>query len=410
MKALLCSCVFVLAQPTWVFGPYVAAEFAQGFAIHGVGGDRTLLFAVQPSAAPARARGVHVARRVDGLDLGEVQAPPEGWGTPLTIKIEQFQNEGPLATHGTFALLDNRVPPALAGTQAARVYRYSYRYSLAHGFLATLVSTHVVPLNTQPPGALPDGTVYPGSLALLPDGGLALTDNITGAIWVTDASYDHWRMALIDPRLMFGFSDDVHGIGRDEGGGHRDYTLRVPSQPGLPPTYPGVHSIAYAAVTDEVAFVRTAPPGGIYAIGRAALLDALTPPFAKGSALREVVAPTAGLSDLTDGLDYDRFHPASEWLYWQRAPSDVAGGGFNTLRRVSLRTGALQVVAKSNDVFDWANEISVLPPPFAHIDLGATWILSSMGQEENNPDVNVLLNGTSRYVSPSLMPITIVGQ
>jgi hypothetical protein len=353
---------------------------------------------------------VHIARRADGRDLGELPAPPGGFGTPLSIKIESFRNQGPLRTSGTFVLLDNVVPPALAGTSAVKIYRYAYSYSPAAGFSATLLSTHTPPLNTQPPTALPNGTVYPGSIALLPGGGLVMTDNFTGALWVSDASYDLWSMALIDPRLGFGPGDDVVGIARAQGGGTRPYTLRVPGPPGGPPIYPGVHSVTYAAITDEVAFVRTATPGGIYAISRTALLDASVPPFFKGAAMREVVAPTVGLSDLTDGLDYDRFHPTSPWLYWQRAPSDVAGGGFNTLRRVNLQTGAVQTVAKSNEVFDWANEISVLPSPFGVLDdvLPLTWIVSSVGQEHNNPDVNVLLGGVPTYVNPSLMPVTII--
>jgi hypothetical protein len=169
--------------------------------------------------------------------------------------------------------------------------------------------------------------------------------------------------------------------------------------PGGPPVAPGIHSLTYAAITDEVIPIVTASPGGIYAIPRRVLLDETIPPFAKGSALRVVVAPQAGLSDLTDGVIYDRFHPDSPWVYWHRSISDVAGGGVNILRRAHLVTGEIQEVARSNELYDWTSNLSVLPP-LGHAPF--TIILSAMGQEENNPEVNVLL-AAPQYVAPSLL-------
>jgi hypothetical protein len=46
----------------------------------------------------------------------------------------------------------------------------------------------------------------------------------------------------------------------------------------------------------------------------------------------------------TDGIVYDRFHPNTSWVYWQRAVSDEIGGGSNILRRVNLLTGQMQEV------------------------------------------------------------------
>src|SRR5262245_52542009 len=70
--------------------PFAVFDFPDGFAIHGVASDGLLYFAVQPSDAPTRARGVHVI--VPGLgSVGEITPPPGGWGTPLTLKIESFE-------------------------------------------------------------------------------------------------------------------------------------------------------------------------------------------------------------------------------------------------------------------------------------------------------------------------------
>ena len=150
--------------------------------------------------------------------------------------------------------------------------------------------------------------------------------------------------------------------------------------------------------------LRTAQPGGLYAISRSDLLNATIPPFAKGEFLREVVPPQIGLSDLTDGIVYDRFHPDTPWVYWQRATSDAIGGGSNVLRRVHLLTGQVQEVARSNTIYDWTSNLSVLPSPG-----GAPFsiVLSAMGQEENNPEVNVLLT-EPQFVSPSLLTVVIV--
>ena len=74
----------LITSGTHGLGPVSLAEFPQGFQIHSVGGDTALLFAVQPSDAPSRARGVHVARRIGGANLSDVIAPAGGWVTPLT--------------------------------------------------------------------------------------------------------------------------------------------------------------------------------------------------------------------------------------------------------------------------------------------------------------------------------------
>lgn len=393
-------------------GPIVAAKFDDGFAIHGVGSDGILLFAVQPSASPTRPPGVRVALPLVG-EIGEVAPPPEGWGVPLTIKLESFAVVGN-ELRGQFLLLDNRVPPALAGSAASRIYRFSYRYSVARGFRSTLLETHQLPLNTVfPPGsAPPDGLFYAGSLALLPAGRVAVTDNITGGVWVsTDATLDSWMLALIDGtpgpanRFAGGFSGPVSGVGRAPGGGLKTYSLLTPAPPGSPPglgLYPGAHSITYAALTDEVCFAVTVP-GGLYCIARAALVQPGNPTTKPVRVL--VAGGPDSIGTYVDGCDADRFHPDSPWVYFQPAVSTAVHGGKNTLYRVHLVSGVTEIVAQSNQLFDWANEISVVP--LGGPNSRVTAVLSSVGQEHNNPDVNVLLGGVSSYVAPSPMPITL---
>lgn len=386
--------------PNIVIGPYAAATFPGGFPFHGCGGDQVLLFGVQPNESPDDGAGIQVALRTTGAPLGNVAPPPVGWKVPLSLEVYSFTTEGQNA-RGSFLVLDAGVEPAAAGTGPAYIHRYDYSYSPPSGLQTEWRSTHQLPLSGPPSPGLPTGLLVPAGFVRLPQGRIAVTDTALGAIWVAGPSLADWRLAVIDPRFAPGFGlPDLVGVGRAPGGGTRPYLVRLPSLfPGGPSAAPGIHSITYAARTDEVITVVTAPPGGIYAIPQSVLLDETTPAFAKGGSLRALVSPQVGLSDLTDGLTYDRFHPTTPWVYWQRAISDVIGGGANILRRVHLITGEIQEVARSNELYDWTSNLSVLPP-LGHAPF--TVVLSAMGQEENNPDVNVLIV-RPQYVSPSLL-------
>lgn len=385
-------------------GPVSIAQFPEGFQIHSVAGDTALLFAVQPSDAPDRARGVHVARRLDGLNLPDVTPPAEGWATPLSVAVQTFERSL-LGSSGVLVVLDAGVTPANVGQAPARLYRYSYRYRPNSGFSTTLLETHLLPLNTQPFGAFPNGIVYPGAPAILPSGQMAVADSLVGSIWVSDVSLSTWTMALIDPRLGAAPGLPVTGVGLDHAGHISPYTYAAPPFPGLPPgfgLYPGTHSVVYVEATDEACFDVTATPGGFYCMSRASLIDLATPPFAKS--FRTLVPPTPGVSDLTDGLAYDHFAPSSPWIYWERAPADVIGGGCNAIRRVHVSSGAVELLTCDNHVLSWANEIAVLPPFVPGSPL--TTLILSVGQQYNNPDVNAAITVPS-YFAPSRLPVFV---
>lgn len=398
-----CGVQIALAEPNppdVVIGPYAAATFQQAFPFHGCAGDKVLLFGVQVGSTPESQEGIHVALRNSGIPIGRVTAPAVGWHVPLSLELFNFSEQGQ-SSQGSFLVLDAGAEPAAAGSAPAYLHEYEYSYSPQAGLSTTCRATHQLPLSGPPGPGLPTGVLLPAGFTRLPGGGVAVTDAALGAIWVAGPSLEDWRLAMIDPRFGPGFGvPDLVGIGRAPGGGTRPYVLRLPAVfPGGPPVAPGIHSITYAAITDEVVAIVTAPPGGIFAIKRDVLLDESIPPFAKANALRAVVPPQVGLSDLTDGLVYDRFHPTTPWVYWGRAVSDMIGGGANILRRAHLVTGEVQEVARSNELFDWISNVSVLPPlnsaPF-------TVLLAAMGQEENNPEVNVLVS-EPQFVGPSLL-------
>lgn len=117
--------------------------------------------------------------------------------------------------------------------------------------------------------------------------------------------------------------------------------------------------------------------------------------------MREIAAPNPGVTDLSVGLDYDRFHPQTPWLYWQRVVASAASG-YNPVYRVHLHSGVIEELAQSVQVYNWTNEISVLP---SHLGPLFTVLTNANMQEENVPQSNALLNGVPTLVGPTIVPI-----
>lgn len=402
--ALLAPTTARAHAPTKVFGPAAATAYPEAFPVHGVGGDEVLLFALQPTDVPGHDRGVWASRRLDGKHLGALPVPQGGWGAPVAMKVVTYQSTGLLRTEGTMLVLD-AFTPQQAGTRPGIVYEYSYSYSVQHGFAAALLGTHPLPMLTGLDAfGVPNGPGYPISLALLPNGAVVVIDMLFGTIWVSPAGLDNWRLAVVDPRFQVGqLLAPIDGVGRAPGGGTRPYTFSTVSIPPMFPfpILPGIHGVAYVNPTDEVAVIRTATPGGIYGIPASVVLDQGTPPFAKGARVREIVAPQPGVSDLSVGLDYDRFHPNTPWLYWQRSVAN-ARDGYNTIYRVDVNTGVVEKLVESVAFYDWTNEISVLP---SHLGPHFTVLTNANMQEENVPESNALLNGVATLVGPTIIPI-----
>jgi hypothetical protein len=390
---------------------FIAGEFLQAFPVHGVAGDHAILFAAQPSEGIDTVPNVYAMRRIDGEPVGQLQPPPEGWGVPLSLYITQFKRRGILKTRGEIIISDVRIPPseAMVTPEPAKLYRYRYAYSVVDGFSSELIETGTLPVNTVQPGqGLPDGLVYLGSYTILPSGHIVISDTLAGSLWIASDLDGPWTLTLIDSRFAPAPVSDIEGIQRAPGGGVQPYFLQLPAPPGSPSIGPGIESITFAMKTDKIYTVSNAQ-GGIYSIPRSAVLDLQTPPFAKSDAVQAVVDPIPGLTDSSDGIVFDRFHPNSPWLYWHRAPSDATdfdGSDFNTLRRVNLVSGEIEEIAKSNTCFDWTFEISALPPIWPNSPF--TNILSSMGQGPNNPELNMALQGQISYVALTLMPITFI--
>jgi hypothetical protein len=410
LAACLTSCVVLLAAGPLaaapvVIGPTASTEYADAFSVHGIGGDERLIFALQGVATADRPLGVWVSHRRDGSHLGQVTPPPGGWSAPVAMKVTDYNNRGEGGSEGDFILLDSFTPQE-SGTRPGTVYTYHYAFSFESGLTTTLTGTHALPLFTGfDAGGNPDGPAYPISLVQTPSGDVVVIDMILGSIWASDPTLDSWRLAIIDPRFAVGeLEAPLTGIDRAPGGGVRPYTFSTVSiPPAIPfPFLPGIHGVTYCTPTDEIAVVRTASPGGVYGIPASVLLDAGVSPDEKSAAVREIAAPNPGVTDLSAGVDYDRWNPETPWLYWQRSVSDGATG-HNTVYRVNLFSGVQEKLVESVQLYNWTNEISVLPSA----DLGRffTVLTNANNQDENLAQSNALLDGVSTLVGPTVIPI-----
>jgi len=384
-------------QAPGVSGPEAIGYLPAGVSIHGVGGDTRIVFLVLPAPAPGEPVGAYAIDRTDGAVLGRITPPPAGWRTPLSIEIEHWREDGS-GSHGSFLLLDAGGPPSSAGQVRTVVHRYRYAYDPPA--LTTMhVASYPLPLATpEAPRDLPTGIVYTDGFVRLPDGSVAVNDTPLGAIWVAGPSLANWRLAAIDADFLPAPAAPATVVGRAPGGGTRETDFWTPG--GI---YPGVHSMTYAGLTDEVCMVRTAPPGGIFCMARETLFDTRRP--ALGKPKRTLVPPQIGLSDATDGLVWDRHHPRSRWVYWARAVADVRFGGVNVLRRVDLTSGHIEEVARSNILYDFTNNLAALPPV---ADDTRSVIASAVGQQQNNAALNPLLLGRPAFVAPSPIPLVRV--
>lgn len=414
-------------------------------AIHGTSGDAVLRFSFTPSALPASQGGyqqVTANLRLGGAQVGVLAVPPGGWRTPLTGKVYNVTRTGIVSTTGRMIVLDTQTQPVEFGTtgvwRAAKLYVYSYSYSPFSGFQSAILHTvtlpaapAVVPSPTNPvPWQIGAGIVFAGSIALLDVAAtegthiagwpnVVVTDNFNG-IYCATGGLTSFSLCALDSRMAGGVRAGViQGVGPDGA-----YDVITPPPPGSPPSlagvvgiYPGAHSTASVVVRDALGLRHdkicwsvswaNLPDGspdtaamGLHCIGRSDLLSPVIPPFAKtgdpafgGAAAPSyqlVVPGSAGLGDLTDALDNDRFN-APSMLYWMRAPADASNVGcafHSALRRINLDNGVIELVKCDRDYFAWTNEVSSAP---SITGLPVSNILPSVGQEYNNSNLNMLV-------------------
>lgn len=419
-------------------------------AIHGTSGDAVLRFSFTPSPTPTPSgdfRDVTVNLRLGGALVGALAAPPGGWRTPLTGKVYNVTRTGIVSTAGRMIVLDTQTQPVEFGTtgtwRAAKLYVYAYSYSPLAGFASSLLHTvtlpaapAVIPSPSNPvPWQIGGGIVFAGSIALLDvaatEGAhisawpsVVVTDNFNG-IYCATGGLTSFGLCVLDSRMAGGVrAGIIQGVGPDG-----PYNVITPPPPGTPAPgqpgslaglvgiYPGAHSTTSVVVRDAIGLRHdkicwsvswaNLPDGspdtqamGLHCIGRADLLSPVIPPFARtgdpafggarAPSYQLVVPGSAGLGDLTDALDNDRFN-APSMLYWMRAPADASNVGcpfYSALRRVNLDNGVIELVKCDREYFAWTNEVSSVP---SITGLPVSNVFPAIGEEYNNVNLNMLI-------------------
>ncbi len=414
--------------------------------IHGTSGDHVLRFSFTPSepgTAPTAQR-IIVNLQLGGSEVGYISPPTgESWRTPLTGKVYNVVRTGLLSVQGRMIILDAQTQPVEFGTTGmwrdAKLFVYQYSFSPTSGFQATHLRTVILP-KAQPttpspsnpfPWVIGSGAVFPGSIAFLDvpatenqtttqDPDVVITDNFNG-IYCTSGNLSTVSLCALDSRMAGGVRAGViHGVGPDG-----PYDVITPPPPGSPPSYagvvgiyPGAHSVTSVVVRngsgtitqDKICWsvsYSNNPDGspnpqgmGLHCINRAELRDQTIPPVFKthdpafgglGTSHEVVVPGTTGFGDLVDAVDNDRWN-APEMLYWMRAPADASNLNCpmqSSLRRINLVTRQVELVKCDTTRFSWTNETSSSP---TFIGFPVSKQIPSVGQEYNNPNLNMLIS------------------
>jgi hypothetical protein len=409
-----------VGQASPVIGPGLFTIFERAFSAHGVAADKRVAFINEGFFEPQ----VHVIHRLTRASLGSLPEPAGGLSWPFFVRLRNTQPIGLLGSRGELVLL-NSPPPEAFGTPAPSfIHVYEYEYTPLAGFSADLVSTHALPVNLTPPSLPPNGIIFPSSFDFLPSGEVVVIDLFS--IWVGSPSLNDWRMGWtsfdfgIEPycsTVIAPNGDEVPGFYlavRDENW----HKVRLPYQLAVPfpePGLPAFKGITYIDLTDQIAILRVQTPGGIFTIDRALLLDETIPPFAKPYSI--LVAPEIGLSDLSGDVAYDHYHPDSEWVYWQRTPSEsgqnqCAGAHpysekWSPIYRISVLTGEIELVAESWLLYDFPTVLSPIQPLGGSND-PFTYLVSSNVLETRVAGLNALAEQTN-LIPPTIVPMVLVG-
>ncbi len=406
-------------------GPSVLLMHDIPDAGHGVVGDEVLLFNVEiqpPDLLPAETRiGVYLRHLKREVGVLEPVAHPPGdpnvdpsWAIPMSMRIESYTSRG-MKTSGRIHVLEVGLERPDQPPLFHRLIEYGYDYSPRKGFSHQVLGVGYLPVLTSLPGEPLNGMVLPENFDVIADRygvrHVVVADAIVGTIWSAEMSdLSQWHLQLFAQELaptpltrvceyegepIVGFCGYARGP---------EWTIEHYVQAMWQPI-PGVDlsagpfGITYVGLTGKVA-INNAGTGAIYEIDAERLLDSTLPPLTDFKPLETLLSPIPGVSDFQGSLVWDRWHPNTPWLYWQRIISNAQEKYF-PIYRVNVLTGEVQFIAESVMLFDHPSMISVLPTRRVPL----TSLVTSNTQERNMVLTNRLLT-ESRLVGPSVVTET----
>lgn len=327
----------------------------QNDLIHGVAGDARLVFVAEPLV-----QAVVVLDRFTGKEVGRLPAPSVGFALPFTLRTPR---------PGRLVVLDAGGFPNPFVPSVPRIYDYDYQYdAFRHRFTASISRT--VRLDGLP-------IVFAEDLEVLDDGTYVMSESIIGALWLIHPD------STVTPALF----PDNPGVPLPQLGGCPLAPLTIGGVPFAPGFAPGVGTMA---TRGGQLYFASSCLGGIYRIPVAALSDPTRSPAARATSIVTVSARPDGVIEALEGPSFDRFSPASPWLY--------VGDPFHLqLLRINVDTGAREVVSSDAQLFNFSIATTFLPPI-----LGVHTLVVSSDQEYRLAQLNPGIP-TDMFVPPFLL-------
>ncbi len=326
--------------------------------IAGVAGERDVVFVGEPLDG-----SVIVLSRLTGQQIGQLTPPSDGFAIPFII-----HTVGP----GLVTILGAGGLPQPQPFVPANpfLYEYSYTFSQAHGFSATL--EREVSFQSAFIGFSED-------FVHLDDGRYLVSDSVLGSVWVLEP--DDTVVPGIIPQTF----DPQNWI---------PLLALCPTMPevtvnGYPFLFTGstIPGISPMAVRDGIVYYFSPCARGIYSFPLSILTDNRQP-WERAADISLVAATPADIEveELLD-FSFNPFNPHDRYLYAAH-PMQLE------VIRVDLDTGERQVVAGGARLFDFPSSLGFLPPRGGDGD-GVSELAVVSNQQERTPLTNDAVTTTT---------------
>jgi hypothetical protein len=325
------SVALLVAVAALVSGPAASAHSHDGASVlaarpslmHGIAGDRTLVFATEPGIGPSAAGArVVVLDRFTGREVAVLPPPPGGFTLPFTLRVP---------SPGHLVVLDDAgFPPQGPPT----VYDYAYRTDRQgfHAAVSRTVSFAGLPL------------AFAEDVEVLPDGQYVVSESVIGGLWLIG------RDGAVRPGIVPAGPAPLKHLGGCLFPAGSFSVGGVPFAP-LGNFAPGAGSLA---VRGGDLYVSSTCAGGVMKVPIATVEDASRPAEQRDAEIRTVVPRAFSLESLK-GIQFNRFDARDPWLY--------AGDPFRLrLIKVNVRNGERRLLSDDARLFNFTVSTAFLPP------------------------------------------------
>jgi hypothetical protein len=348
-------------------GALAYASAGRDALIHGVAGDKTLIFVTEPLTGR-----VVALSRLTGREIADLPAPAGGFLLPFALRTPE---------PGRLVVLDAGGFPSPTQPAVPVIYDYEYSYKpLKRRFEAELVRTVSF-------AGLP--LVFSEDVEVLPDGRYVVSESVIGALWIVHPD------GSVAPGIFPASpapDDAVPGLGACPYPAGLE--LEVGGVPYTPmgEFMPGVGSLA---ARDGWLYFGNSCLGGVRRVPISSLEDPTRPPHARGDDI-EVVSPRPeGVPvESIKGLAFDRWSDDDRLF-----ATDAFGLG---AMRIDVHTKQRQPLVRDEQLFNLPVSAQFLPPLF-----GITSVVVASDQEHRFAALNMAI-ASDQFQPPWLLTKVIL--